>query len=105
MCGMRGNALLSLAIKPKTKADQERLRHGLGTLLAEDPTILIKTEQATGEVVVCGMGELHLEVIVDRLKREFNVDASVGRPQVAYKETLTRPAAGEMKYVEQTGGR
>jgi elongation factor G len=97
--------LLSLAIKPRTKADQERLRHGLGTLLTEDPTIRMKTDEATGEVVIGGMGELHLEVIVDRLKREFNVEASVGRPQVAYKETLTRPADGEMKYVERTGGR
>jgi elongation factor G len=105
MCGLPGIALLSLAIMPKTKADQERLRHGLGTLLAEDPTIRVKTDQATGEVVVAGMGELHLEIIVDRLKREFNVEASVGRPQVAYKETLTRPADGDMKYVEQTGSR
>lgn len=105
MCGMTGTALLSLAIKPKTKADQERLRQGLRTLLAEDPTIRMKTDQATGEVVVGGMGELHLEVIVDRLKREFYVEASVGRPQVAYKETLSRPADGEMKYVEQTDGR
>jgi len=105
MCGMTGAALLSLAIKAKTKADQERLRHGLRTLLAEDPTILVKADQATGEVVVGGMGELHLEVIVDRLKREFNVEASVGRPQVAYKATLTRPADGEMKYIDQIGGR
>jgi elongation factor G len=102
---MTGTPLLSLAIKPKTKADRERLRLGLGTLLAEDPTIRMKTDQGTGEVVIGGMGELHLEVIIDRLKREFNVEASVGRPQVAYKETLTRPADGEMKYVERTSGR
>jgi elongation factor G len=73
--------------------------------MAEDPTFRVKTDPQTGEVVIAGMGELHLEIIVDRLKREFNVEASVGRPQVAYKETLTRPADGEMKYAKQTGGR
>jgi elongation factor G len=105
MCGMSATGLLSLAVRPKTKADQDRLREGLRTLLAEDPTIRVKTDQATGEVVVGGMGELHLEVIVDRLKREFNVEARVGRPQIAYKETVSRPAEGEMKYVEQSDGR
>jgi elongation factor G len=97
--------VISLAIEPKTKADQEKLGQGLGKLMAEDPTFRVKTDQATGEVVIAGMGELHLEIIVDRLKREFSVEASVGRPQVAYKETLTRPADGEMKYAKQTGGR
>ena len=97
--------VISLSIEPKTKADQEKLGQGLGKLMAEDPTFRVKTDQATGEVVIEGMGELHLEIIVDRLKREFNVEASVGRPQVAYKETLTRPADGEMKYAKQTGGR
>jgi elongation factor G len=97
--------VISLAIEPKTKADQEKLGQGLGKLMAEDPTFRVKTDQATGEVVIAGMGELHLEIIVDRLKREFNVEASVGRPQVAYKETLTRPADGEMRYAKQTGGR
>ena len=97
--------VISLAIEPKTKADQEKLGAGLQKLMAEDPTFRVKTDQATGEVVIAGMGELHLEIIVDRLKREFNVEASVGRPQVAYKETLTRPADGEMKYAKQTGGR
>jgi elongation factor G len=97
--------VISLAIEPKTKADQEKLGQGLGKLMAEDPTFRVKTDQATGEVVIAGMGELHLEIIVDRLRREFNVEASVGRPQVAYKETLTRPADGEMKYAKQTGGR
>jgi elongation factor G len=97
--------VISLAIEPKTKADQEKLGQGLGKLMAEDPTFRVKTDQQTGEVVIAGMGELHLEIIVDRLKREFNVEASVGRPQVAYKETLTRPADGEMKYAKQTGGR
>jgi elongation factor G len=97
--------VISLSIEPKTKADQEKLGTGLGKLMAEDPTFRVKTDQQTGEVVISGMGELHLEIIVDRLKREFNVEASVGRPQVAYKETLTRAADGEMKYAKQTGGR
>jgi elongation factor G len=105
MCGTAGPALLSLTINPKTKADQEKLAHALGTLMAEDPTISVKAGQATGEVVIGGSGELHLEIIVDRLKREFNVEASLGRPQIALKETLTCPADGEMKYVEQTCGR
>jgi elongation factor G len=97
--------VISLAIEPKTKADQEKLGVGLQKLMAEDPTFRVKTDQQTGEVVIAGMGELHLEIIVDRLKREFNVESSSGRPQVAYKETLTRPADGEMKYAKQTGGR
>ena len=101
---MAGTPLLSLSIQPKTPADKERLRLGLRTLLAEDPTIRTETDQSTGEVIVRAMGELHLEVIIDRLKREFHVEASVGRPQVAYKETLTRAADGEMRYVEQTSG-
>ncbi len=73
--------------------------------MAEDPTFRVKTNDQTGQVEIAGMGELHLEIIVDRLKREFNVEATVGRPQVAYKETLTRPAEGEGRYVRQTGGR
>ncbi len=97
--------VISLSIEPKTKADQEKLGLGLQKLMAEDPTFRVKTDQATGEVVIEGMGELHLEIIVDRLKREFNVESSSGRPQVAYKETLTRPADGEGRYVRQTGGR
>ena len=97
--------VISLAIEPKTKADQEKLGVGLQKLMAEDPTFRVKTDEQTGQVVIAGMGELHLEIIVDRLKREFSVEASVGKPQVAYKETLTRPADGEMKYAKQTGGR
>jgi elongation factor G len=97
--------VISLAIEPKTKSDQEKLGVGLSKLMGEDPTFRVKTDEQTGQVVIAGMGELHLEIIVDRLKREFNVDASVGKPQVAYKETLTRPADGEMKYAKQTGGR
>ena len=82
--------VISLAIEPKTKADQEKLGQGLAKLMAEDPTFRVKTDQETGQVVIAGMGELHLEIIVDRLKREFSVEATVGAPQVAYKETVTR---------------
>jgi elongation factor G len=97
--------VISLAIEPKTKGDQEKLGVGLAKLMGEDPTFRVNTDEQTGQVVIRGMGELHLEIIVDRLKREFNVEASVGKPQVAYKETLTRPSDGEMKYAKQTGGR
>ena len=97
--------VISLAIEPKTKADQEKLGQGLGKLMAEDPTFRVKSDPETGQTVISGMGELHLEIIVDRLKREFNVEASVGKPQVAYKETLTRAAEGEGRYIKQTGGR
>jgi elongation factor G len=97
--------VISLAIEPKTKVDQEKLGTGLGKLMAEDPTFRVNTDVQTGQTIIRGMGELHLEIIVDRLKREFNVEASVGKPQVAYKETLTREAEGEGRYVRQTGGR
>jgi elongation factor G len=88
-----------------TEADREKLARGVATLMAEDPTMSVDTDPATGEVVIAGMGELHLEIIVDRLKREFHVEASVSRPRVAYKETLTRRADGEGRYVRQGGGR
>jgi elongation factor G len=97
--------VISLAIEPKTKGDQEKLGQGLAKLMAEDPTFRVRTDEQTAQVVIAGMGELHLEIIVDRLRREFNVEASVGKPQVAYKETLTRPADGDGRYVRQTGGR
>ncbi len=97
--------VISLAIEPKTKSDQEKLGVGLQKLMAEDPTFRVQTDQQTGQVIIAGMGELHLDIIVDRLKREFSVEATVGKPQVAYKETLTRPADGAMKYAKQTGGR
>jgi elongation factor G len=97
--------VISLAIEPKTKSDQEKLGVGLQKLMGEDPTFRVRTDEQTAQTVIAGMGELHLEIIVDRLKREFNVEASVGKPQVAYKETLTRAADGEMKYAKQTGGR
>jgi elongation factor G len=97
--------VISLAIEPKTKVDQEKLGTGLGKLMAEDPTFRVNTDPQTGQTIIRGMGELHLEILVDRLKREFNVEASVGKPQVAYKETLTKEAEGEGRYVRQTGGR
>jgi elongation factor G len=97
--------VISLAIEPKTKADQEKLGQGMAKLMAEDPTFRVNTDEQTGQVVIRGMGELHLEIIVERLKREFGVEASVGKPQVAYKETLTAPAEGDGRFVRQTGGR
>jgi elongation factor G len=97
--------VISLAIEPKTKVDQEKLGMGLGKLMAEDPTFRVKTDIETGQVVIAGMGELHLEIIVDRLKREFSVEATVGKPQVAYKETITKASQGEGRYIKQTGGR
>src|SRR5262245_65948705 len=86
--------VISLAIEPKTKSDQEKLGMGLAKLMAEDPTFRVKTDTETGQVVIAGMGELHLEIIVDRLKRELSVEASVGARQVAYKETITSAAGG-----------
>ena len=97
--------VISLAIEPRTKADQEKLGQGLAKLMSEDPTFRVHTDTETGQVVIAGMGELHLDIIVDRLQRQFGVGASVGRPQVAYKETVTQPSKGEGRYVRQTGGR
>jgi elongation factor G len=97
--------VISLAIEPKTKADQEKLGAGMAKLMAEDPTFRVRTDEQTGQVVIAGMGELHLEIIVDRLKREFGVEASVGKPQVAYRETLTKAAEGHGLFKRQTGGR
>ena len=99
------NPVIALAIEPRTKADQEKLGQGLAKLTREDPTFRVKTDDETGQVVISGMGELHLEIIVDRLRREFDVEATVGRPQVAYREALTKPAEADGRYVKQTGGR
>ena len=96
--------VLSMAIEPKTKQDQEKLGIGLGKLVHEDPTFKVQTDSETGQTVISGMGELHLEVFVDRLKREFGVDANVGKPQVAYRETIRKSAEGEAKHVKQSGG-
>ena len=97
--------VISLAIEPKTKSDQEKLGQALGKLLDEDPTLQVTTNHETGQTLLAGMGELHLEIIVDRLKREFNVEVSTGAPQVAYRETISGNAQAEAKYVRQTGGR
>ena len=97
--------VISLAIEPKTKADQEKMGQALQKLAEEDPTFIVKSNLETGQTIIWGMGELHLEVLVDRMKREFKVDANVGAPQVAYKETIKSEASGEGKYIRQTGGR
>lgn len=102
---MNDLALLSLTLRPKTAADDARLSAGLQRLAAEDPTLRVRTDLARGEVVIAGMGEVHLETILDRLAHEFRVEATVGQLQVAYKETLTRPADGEMRFVAQAHGR
>jgi elongation factor G len=97
--------VISLSIEPKTKADRDKLSTVLQRMGEEDPTFRIKSNEETGQTIISGMGELHLEIIVDRMKREFNLLANVGKPQVAYKETIQRPAKGEGKYIRQTGGR
>jgi elongation factor G len=97
--------VISLAIEPKTKSDQEKMGLALAKLSEEDPTFTIKVNQETGQTIIGGMGELHLEIIVDRMKREFKVDAEIGKPQVAYRETITKLAEGEGKYIKQSGGR
>jgi len=97
--------VISQAIEPKTRPDQEKLSLGLQKLAAEDPSFKVTTDPETNQTIINGMGELHLEIIVDRLKREFGVDANVGRPQVAYRETIRRAAEGVGKYIRQTGGR
>jgi elongation factor G len=98
--------VISMAIEPKTKADQDRLSGALQRLTEEDPTFRVRSDEETGQTIISGMGELHLEVLTDRLTREFKVDANVGRPQVAYRETVRRPAQHvEARYVRQSGGR
>jgi len=97
--------VISVAIEPKTKADQEKMGVALGKLAQEDPTFKIHTDTDTNQTIISGMGELHLEIIVDRMMREFNVGANVGKPQVAYKETIRKKADAEGKYIRQTGGR
>jgi elongation factor G len=97
--------VIDIAIEPKTKSDQEKLGVGLGKLAAEDPSFRVRSDEETGQTIIAGMGELHLEIIVDRLKREFNVEANVGKPQVAYRETISSPVSQETKFSRQTGGR
>ena len=96
--------VISVAVEPKTKADQDKMGLALQRLAAEDPTFRVHTDEDSGQTVISGMGELHLEIIVDRMLREFKVDASVGKPQVAYRETITIPAHGTGRFVRQTGG-
>ncbi len=97
--------VISMAIEPKTKNDQEKMGMALGKLLEEDPTFKVAHSDETGQTTIAGMGELHLEILVDRMKREFGVEANVGAPQVAYKEAIRKPAEGEGKYIKQSGGR
>ena len=97
--------VIQIAVEPKTKADEEKMSLALARLAEEDPTFVVKTDPDSGQTLIAGMGELHLEVIVDRMFREFKVAANVGRPQVAYREAITKPAEGEGKYVKQSGGK
>ncbi len=97
--------VVQIAVEPKTKADEEKMSLALARLAEEDPTFRVHTDQESGQTLISGMGELHLEVIVDRMLREFRVAANVGRPQVAYREALTKPAQGEGRYVKQSGGK
>ena len=97
--------VISMAVEPKTVADQEKLALALGRLSEEDPTFNVKTDEETGQTIISGMGELHLEIIIDRLRREFKVDANTGAPQIAYRETITTAAGGEGKLIKQSGGR
>jgi len=97
--------VISVAIEPKTKADQEKMGVALGRLAAEDPSFRVRTDEETGQTIISGMGELHLEILVDRMRREFNVDANVGKPQVAYRETIRSATKSEGKFVRQSGGR
>jgi len=97
--------VISMAVEPKTKADRDKLSEGLQRLAEEDPTFRCFTDEETSQLIIAGMGELHLEIIRDRLLREFKVDATAGAPQIAYRETITRPAEGEGKFIRQSGGR
>jgi elongation factor G len=97
--------VISMAVEPKTKADRDKMSEGLQRLAEEDPTFRCFTNEETGQLIIAGMGELHLEIIIDRLKREFKVEANVGAPQIAYRETITKSADGEGKFIRQSGGR
>jgi elongation factor G len=97
--------VIHIAVEPKTKADQEKMGMALGKLSQEDPSLRVRTDEETGQVIISGMGELHLEIVVDRMMREFKVAANIGAPQVAYRETLTRKVEAQGKFVRQSGGR
>src|SRR5437899_6538958 len=97
--------VISVAVEPKTKADQEKMGLALQRLAKEDPSFRVSTDQESGQTIIAGMGELHLEIIVDRMKREFKVEANVGKPQVAYRETIRSKVESDGKVIRQTGGR
>ncbi|MBX3177982.1 MAG: elongation factor G [Candidatus Hydrogenedentes bacterium] len=97
--------VVHIAIEPKTKADQDKMSEALVKLSDEDPTFRVRSDEETGQTIIAGMGELHLDIIVDRMKREFKVEANIGKPMVAYRESIRKPAQGEMKFVRQSGGR
>ncbi len=97
--------VISMAVEPKTKADREKMAEALQRLAEEDPTFRMKTNEETGQMIMHGMGELHLDIICDRMRREFKVETNAGKPQIAYRETLTKPAEGEGKFIRQSGGR
>ena len=97
--------VISIALEPKTKADQEKMGIALQKLAEEDPTFRVRTDDETNQTIIAGMGELHLDILVDRMRREFKVETTVGTPQVAYRETITKEVEGESKYIKQTGGR
>ena len=97
--------VISVAVEPKTKADQEKMSIALGRLAKEDPSFRVKTDEESGQTIISGMGELHLDILVDRMRREFNVEANIGKPQVAYRETIRKTVDSEGKFVRQTGGR
>ena len=97
--------VISVAVEPKSKADQEKMSIALGKLAAEDPSFRVQTDEESGQTIISGMGELHLDIIVDRMKREFKVEANVGSPQVAYRETIKQTVDAEGKFVRQSGGR
>src|SRR5207253_2179783 len=97
--------VISQAIEPKTKSDQEKMGIALSRLAQEDPSFRVRSDEESGQTIIAGMGELHLEIIVDRMKREFSVEANVGKPQVAYRETIRKKVKQEGKFVRQSGGR
>ena len=96
--------VISVAVEPKTLADQEKMATALGRLAKEDPSFRVSMDEDSGQTIISGMGELHLDIIVDRMKREFNVAANVGNPQVSYRETITKAVEAEGKFIRQTGG-
>ena len=99
------DTVISMAVEPKTKSDQEKMGVALGRLAQEDPSFRVRTDEESGQTIISGMGELHLDILVDRMKREFNVEANVGKPQVAYRETIRQPVKAEGKFVRQSGGK